>query len=121
MPIVLIGLTAVLSILVATQVLLVSYVLFLTAAALMTPRRIVSPTLHNRRFAILVPAHNEEDVIERLLTSLGRLDYPTECFDICVVADNCDDATASIARTHGARVYERFDDSQRAKGYALRP
>jgi cellulose synthase/poly-beta-1,6-N-acetylglucosamine synthase-like glycosyltransferase len=120
MPIVLLGLTAALSIFVATQVLLAGYLLFLTGAALITRPRALRPALRSRRFAILVPAHNEEGVIERLLTSLGRLDYPTDCVEICVVADNCADATASIARAYGARVYERFDLSEQAKGYALR-
>jgi cellulose synthase/poly-beta-1,6-N-acetylglucosamine synthase-like glycosyltransferase len=55
-----------------------------------------------------------------LLDSLNRLDYPTAAFDVCVVADNCEDATAAIAREHGARVYERSSRDERAKGFALR-
>ena len=73
-----------------------------------------------RRFAILVPAHDEELVIGRLLGSLGGLDYPGDRFDVCVVADNCTDATATIARAAGARVYERVSQTERAKGFALR-
>jgi cellulose synthase/poly-beta-1,6-N-acetylglucosamine synthase-like glycosyltransferase len=119
MPIISIGLIAVLCAFVAVQVLLAAYLGFLTLSALITRPRKMSLTLRNRRFAILVPAHNEAGVIERLLSSLAQLDYPREHFDVCVVADNCGDATASIARANGARVYERFDDSQRAKGFAL--
>jgi len=55
-----------------------------------------------------------------LLTSLKRLDYPSDCFEVCLVADNCTDATAEIGREFGARVYERSDSTQQAKGYALR-
>jgi cellulose synthase/poly-beta-1,6-N-acetylglucosamine synthase-like glycosyltransferase len=69
---------------------------------------------------VLIPAHDEELVIGRLLRSLDGLDYPRDRFDVCVVADNCADGTASIARTFDARVYERVDDAQRAKGFALR-
>jgi cellulose synthase/poly-beta-1,6-N-acetylglucosamine synthase-like glycosyltransferase len=120
MPVLSIVLTAVMSVFVASQVLLAGYLLLLTAAALVTRPRHARPTVRNRMFAILVPAHNEEAVIERLLSSIAQLDYPVDCLDVCVVADNCDDATAFIARGFGARVYERFDDSERAKGFALR-
>lgn len=113
-------LTALLSALVATQVLLLGYLLFLTAAALVARPQEIPATTRARRFAVLVPAHNEESVIARLLTNLSQLDYPPESVDVCVVADNCDDTTASIARSLGARVYERFDASERAKGFALR-
>jgi cellulose synthase/poly-beta-1,6-N-acetylglucosamine synthase-like glycosyltransferase len=112
--------TAVLSGLIAAQVVLLGYLLFLTAAALVARPRDLPARSRVTRFAVLVPAHNEEGVIARLLTSLSRLDYPPESVDICVVADNCDDATASTARALGANVYERFDDSKRAKGFALR-
>jgi cellulose synthase/poly-beta-1,6-N-acetylglucosamine synthase-like glycosyltransferase len=112
--------TVLLSALIATQVLLVGYLLFLTGTALVVrPRALPAPT-RLRRFAVLVPAHNEQAVIARVLTSLSQLDYPPELVDVCVVADNCDDATAAIARGLGAHVYERFDESERAKGFALR-
>ncbi len=71
-------------------------------------------------FAILVPAHNEEVVIAKLLNSLAMLKYPRERFAVHVVADNCTDATASIVRAMGwAHVHERFNNEQRGKGYAL--
>jgi cellulose synthase/poly-beta-1,6-N-acetylglucosamine synthase-like glycosyltransferase len=104
----------------AAQLVLLVYLLLLAIAALITRPRPVRATAHDRRFAILVPAHNEAGVIERLLTSLNALDYPRSAYDVCVVADNCDDATAPLARSHGARVYERFDQAQKAKGFALR-
>ncbi len=100
--------------------LLAAYLLLLTFAAFVVRRSapVAGPGL--RRFAILVPAHDEELVIARLLRSLQALDYPAEWFDVCVVADNCSDSTASIARRFGARVYERVNDVERAKGFALR-
>jgi cellulose synthase/poly-beta-1,6-N-acetylglucosamine synthase-like glycosyltransferase len=115
------GLVAILAIAVVVQVALVGYLLFLTLATLGTRRGNASaPSEPVRRFAILVPAHNEEAVIGRLLTSLNSLEYPRQQFDVCVVADNCDDATASLARNAGAHVYERFTTGERAKGFALR-
>ena len=73
----------------------------------------------NSRFALLVPAHNEEVALPRLMESLERLEYPRERFDIYVVADNCSDSTAEIARRGGATVFERQDPARKGKGYAL--
>lgn len=70
-------------------------------------------------FAVIVPAHNEELVVGSLVDNLMKLDYPHELFDVFVIADNSTDSTAETARQHGAIVYERFDTSQRGKGYAL--
>ncbi len=100
--------------------LLTGYLLLLTGAALWGRRPQPPPAGERRRFAVLIPAHNEEALIGRLLESLDRLDYPRSHFDVLVVADNCDDTTAAVARAHGAQVYERFDRSARAKGFALR-
>jgi cellulose synthase/poly-beta-1,6-N-acetylglucosamine synthase-like glycosyltransferase len=72
------------------------------------------------RFAMLIPAHNEEAVLGTLLASLRQLDYPPELVDIQVVADNCTDDTAAIAREAGAFVHERQDTSNVGKGHALR-
>lgn len=72
-----------------------------------------------KSFAIVVAAHNEEMVIGKIIDSLNKLDYPRKLYDIFIVADNCTDMTASISRQHGANVFERFDDKNRGKGYAL--
>ena len=72
------------------------------------------------RFDVIVPAHNEAAVIERCLASLRKLDWPPERLRLLVVADNCDDATARLARAVGAQVLERHDATLRSKGYALR-
>jgi len=99
-----------------------AYLLFLTAAAVarkLGSRRRDVPGPETR-FGVLVPAHNEEALIGRLLDNLARLDYPPALLDVWVVADNCSDATASIARAAGAKVMERVSATDRAKGFALR-
>jgi len=72
-----------------------------------------------RRYALIVAAHNEEQVIENMVTSLNALNYPKDKYEVFVIADNCTDATAAIAREAGATVYERFDTTARGKGFAL--
>jgi cellulose synthase/poly-beta-1,6-N-acetylglucosamine synthase-like glycosyltransferase len=72
-----------------------------------------------KRFALVVAAHNEEPVIANVIDSLKQQSYPQDLYDIFVIADNCTDNTADIARKNGAFVYERFNNLQRGKGYAL--
>lgn len=71
------------------------------------------------RFAVLIAARNEENVISQLLESIKKQDYPAELFDVYVVADNCTDKTAEVAKNCGAVVFERFNKEQVGKGYAL--
>lgn len=71
------------------------------------------------RFALIIAAHNEEMVIANLIESMKKLKYPKSMYDIFVIADNCTDNTAKIAREHGALVYERENKEERGKGYAL--
>lgn len=72
------------------------------------------------RLAVLVPAHNEELLIGRLLDSLAQVDYPRDRLRVFVIADNCADATAAIAReARWAETLERVDTERRGKGYAL--
>lgn len=73
----------------------------------------------NHKFMAIIPAHNEEMVIKNLVQSLREQDYPKELYDIYVIADNCTDATAEIAKENGAIVYKRFDPEHKTKGYAL--
>ena len=72
-----------------------------------------------RRFAVVVSARNEEQVIGELLDSLRKQSYPQELLDLYVVADNCTDDTAGAARKAGAFVYERRDPIHKGKGYAM--
>jgi cellulose synthase/poly-beta-1,6-N-acetylglucosamine synthase-like glycosyltransferase len=70
-------------------------------------------------FVILVPAHNEESSIAATVRSLRALDYPRQLFEILVIADNCQDTTAAVARAEGAEVLERFHQEKKSKGFAL--
>lgn len=71
------------------------------------------------RFMLIIPAHNEESVVGNLVDSLKKLDYQKDLYDIYVIADNCTDGTAKVAKEAGATVYERFDEKRKTKGYAL--
>jgi len=66
---------------------------------------------------VLVPAHDEAEVIATTLRSVRAQLAPGD--RVLVVADNCSDDTARIARAEGAEVIERTDLSRRGKGYAL--
>lgn len=76
------------------------------------------PTVRHR-LAVLISARNESQVIGLLLESLNRQTYPRESFTVFVVADNCTDNTAEIAKENGAVVYERFNTEKKGKGHAL--
>lgn len=85
-------------------------------------RRTVKPlpeTDQVNRFAVMISARNESEVIYELLDSLSEQEYPKDHFDVYVVADNCTDNTAQVARERGAVVYERFNQTEVGKGYAL--
>ena len=73
----------------------------------------------NNKFMAIIPAHNESAVIVNLVESLKKQNYPKELLDIYVIADNCTDDTAELARNAGATVYERFDETKKTKGYAM--
>ena len=77
------------------------------------------PSSRQVSFDVIVPAHNEEAGIVRTVSSLLAMDWPRDNFRVVVVADNCIDATASVARRAGAFVLERHDLTLRGKGYAL--
>lgn len=87
-------------------------------AIITRPRNILSGDMAaTPRFAVLIPAHNEQAVIKRTLETLLPT-IPAGC-KVVVVADNCADNTAAIARECGAKALERFNTSHRGKGFAL--
>lgn len=72
-----------------------------------------------KSFAVLVAAHNEEEVVGALMENLKQLHYPTELYDVFVICDNCTDGTARIVKEHGMNACVRTNSSQRGKGYAI--
>jgi 1,2-diacylglycerol 3-beta-glucosyltransferase len=113
--------------------LLVVYLLLLTVAACVAPRRtppgrtrssaptseLTPASTPTHRLLILIPAHNEEVLLPQLLDSLHTQAYPRALFEVHVIADNCSDQTAELARRAGAIVHERTNTELRGKGYAL--
>jgi cellulose synthase/poly-beta-1,6-N-acetylglucosamine synthase-like glycosyltransferase len=95
------------------------YFAMLTVATFLRPLTATKEGSHEPRFAVIVPAHNEEQVIARTLESLRDLDYTPERYEVFVVADNCLDSTAEIARRFDCTVWERTDPIHRSKGHAL--
>jgi cellulose synthase/poly-beta-1,6-N-acetylglucosamine synthase-like glycosyltransferase len=71
------------------------------------------------RFAVIVPAHNEEKLIAGTVRSILQADYLDHLIKLVVIADNCVDGTARVARDCGATCLERKDDLRRGKPYAL--
>ena len=94
-----------------------AYLLFFT---LLSARPPVPPRSSRRlRFDFIIPAHNEAAGLSRTLRSAAAIDWPAGGYRIVVVADNCTDDTAAIARAAGAVALERSDAKLRGKGYAL--
>ena len=73
----------------------------------------------NHHYAVLISARNESAVIADLIRSIRSQNYPQELIDIFLVADNCTDNTAEVARNAGAVVYERHNKQKVGKGYGL--
>jgi cellulose synthase/poly-beta-1,6-N-acetylglucosamine synthase-like glycosyltransferase len=72
-----------------------------------------------RRFLVVIPAHNEEEGIARTVRRCLEIDYPAKLFDVLVIADNCSDDTAARAKEARARVVIRSDETRKSKGYAI--
>ena len=70
-------------------------------------------------FDVIVPAHDEAGGIQQTISNLQQLDWPAGRFRVIVIADNCTDETARVAREAAAIVIERHDPLHRGKGYAL--
>ena len=81
------------------------------------PKRFTAKKQH--RNGVLISARNESAVIAHLIESIRNQNYPSELVDVFVVADNCTDDTADAARAAGAIVFERFNQEEKGKGYAL--
>lgn len=94
-------------------------VLFLECSTALLPSRSKTKDMAGvrPRIAVLIPAHNEASGIAATLKTV--LPQLTISDRLVVIADNCTDKTAAIARTYGATVLERQDLERKGKGYAL--
>lgn len=109
---------------VAGLLLIPSLTLFIECFAALLPypqtsrnKGLADPNRASLNVAILVPAHNEATGISATLNSVLPQLFPQD--QLVVIADNCTDNTADIARNAGATVIERHDTVRRGKGYAL--
>lgn len=74
----------------------------------------------DKRYALITAGRNEEKVIANFVESCKKQDYPMELIDVFVIAHNCTDKTAELAREAGANVVEYNNPEEARKGYALR-
>ena len=104
--------------LLAAILLIPSLIFFIECAASLFNRSRATPKRPSGlSIAVLVPAHDEEDGIGVTIADVRAQLQPDD--RVVVVADNCSDETASVARSAGAEVIERADPERRGKGYAL--
>jgi 1,2-diacylglycerol 3-beta-glucosyltransferase len=97
----------------------VAYQVLLFAANALIPDAMTFEPTGVRRFNVLVPAHNEELHLPRLLASLRSQHYPVDMYRVIVIADNCSDGTVAACRAFDVDVLERVDPEHRGKGYAI--
>lgn len=69
-------------------------------------------------FYVLVPVHNEADVIDLLINSIKEVNYPQEQLEVLFIADHCSDASADIIKSAGFKVIER-NSGDRGKPAAI--
>lgn len=92
-----------------------AYQLYFVLIRWLEPMRI-QKTKKNHKYAVLIPARNESKVLSGLLDSIQAQDYPLELLDIYVIADNCTDNTADLAKEFGAQVIHRNNLEKIGKG-----
>ena len=95
-----------------------AYQLFYVLAALWHDRKKtpMPPAKRLHKYAAVISARNESTVIGELIHSIKKQNYPAELLDVFVVADNCTDNTAAVARRAGATVFGRFYHKESGKG-----
>ena len=87
------------------------------------PKKTFKKTEKKNKICVVIPAHNEEDVIYDTVKDLFiNQDYPHNLFDVYVIADNCTDKTAELAKKAGAIVFTHIDNNPKHHmvGYALK-
>ncbi len=99
--------------------LLASHFVFYALVGVFAKKRFPH-TEEKLRYGIIIPTRNETKVVGNLIDSIHKNSYPQEKLDVFVIAHNCDDDTADVARAKGVKVYEYNNPNERTKGYALK-
>jgi cellulose synthase/poly-beta-1,6-N-acetylglucosamine synthase-like glycosyltransferase len=106
-----------------TQILFITFfslhVIYFVVGMLTKPQLFTSQR-NKRRYDFLIVARNEEKVIGDLIDSIHQQQYPKELIRIFVLADNCTDQTASVAKAHGAITFINQVPNHFGKGMALK-
>lgn len=96
-----------------------AYQIIFSLTSILTKSKKFPDSKKQSSYIFLTSARNEEKVITQLIESIRALDYPQDKIDIHVIADNCNDQTAAIAKKMGAKVFIREDKRKIGKSYAL--
>lgn len=84
------------------------------------PRRFrIKPYLPQKKFAIIIPARNEADVVGHLVTSILQSNYPKNLYDVYVAVNNTTDNSKEVAKKAGAKVID-VKIKVKSKGEVLR-
>lgn len=100
----------------------ISYMLYYLAIAMFAFKKdkVKIKNVINKKFAVIIPARNEELVIGNLIQSLNNQNYPKDKYDIFVLPNNCDDNTEEIAKNYNAQIISCANIITKSKGHVLR-
>ena len=96
----------------------VFYVIF--AVVSVFKKKTFPPAEKQGNYGIIIPARNEGKVVGHLIESIQKANYPQDKLKIFVIAHNCSDNTAEVARSYGVTVYEYNNPAEATKGYGLK-
>ena len=97
----------------------VIYHIFLAAIYFLIKEKPGNQNFPKLKYQILIPAHNEEVLIGRLLESFKQIKYEKALYEVTVIADNCTDRTAEIVSEKGIQVISRWNPAKKGKGFAI--
>lgn len=100
----------------------ISYMLYYLVIAMFAFKKDKVKLKNNikKKFAVVIPARNEELVIGNLIQSLNNQNYPKDKYDVFVVPNNCDDNTEEVALSNNAQVINCANVITKSKGDVLR-
>ena len=101
------------------MLLSIYYLIYWSVSA--RPVQIVPHSDKKTKFAVLVAARNESNVIENIMNSLDKQTYPREYFEAFFIVESFDDPTIEIVKKHGYQwfVRDQLTNDRHTKGFAL--